>query len=321
MLVLTVLLAAPEGGECGAIERLAELHAGFDQAIVSWNARTPPGSYLTVHLQARVDGNWTGWYRMGLWNTDGRPQPRTSFDDQDDEFGSVHTDTVVLEKRGDAIRARVELLSADGRTYPALRYLAVDVIDSSQPLPPDKPFRKAWGTELDVPEISQLSAEDGAGWCSAASTAMVLGYWSRKLNRPELDVRLAEAARGIHDEAWGGTGNWTFNTAYAGEFDGIRAYVMRFDSISRVEQWLASGVPVIVSATYHKMNPENPESDGHLMVLRGFTANGDPIFNDPWTRLDRGETVRRVYSLQSFADAWLGPGGSHGTAYVIHPEE
>ena len=313
MLLLIELLAADDRGE----SNVAEVQAGFDQAIVSWNAKTPPGSHLMVYLQARVGGDWTGWYKMGLWNIDGRPQPRTSFGGQDDGFAEVQTDTLVLNKRGEAIRARVELLSSGGKTYPTLRYLAVDVIDSSRPLPPDEPSREAWGRELDVPEISQLSVEDGAGWCSAASTAMALGYWSRKLDRPDLRVGLAEAARGIHDEAWRGTGNWIFNTAYAGEFDGIRAYVTRFDSISCVEKWIAEGIPVIASVNYRKMNPANAESTGHLMVVRGFTTDGDPIFNDPWTHLARGETVRRTYSRASFADAWLGPGGSHGTVYII----
>jgi hypothetical protein len=150
---------------------------------------------------------------------------------------------------------------------------------------------------------------------------MALGYWADKLEQPELRVGIAEAANGIHDEAWEGTGNWSFNVAYAGEFEGIRAYVTRFDSVSQIEQWTLRGVPVIVSLHYPTLTRGRASNTGgHLMVVRGFTRRGNPIFNDPWTRLESGEKVRKVFSRGDFENAWLGPSGSRGTVYLIYPE-
>ena len=54
---------------------------------------------------------------------------------------------------------------------------------------------------------------------------------------------------------------------------------------------------------------------GHLMVIRGFTASGSVIANDPAGSSDT--TVRRVYSRSQFEKAWLS--GSGGVAYVIRP--
>lgn len=291
--------------------------AGFDQLIVSWNASTPAGGYLTFFAKARTDGAWTDWYNMGLWNRDGCPQPRTSLKGQKDDLASVDTDTLILKKRADAFRVRVEMSSVDGAPRPVLRFLAVNVTDGARPAA-GKPVKNVWGTELDVPELCQLSAEGGSGWCSPTSTAMVLGYWSKKLGRPELSVGITETARAVYDEAWRGTGNWVFNTAHAGEFDGIRAYVTRFEGVPRIEAMIARGVPVIVSVNYNKLNRRSTtRTMGHLMVIRGFTADGDPIFNDPWARMEKGEKVRKVFKRKDLEDAWLGP--SRGTVYLVYP--
>lgn len=307
-----------------------KVDGGFDHLIVSWNARTPEGSCLTVYAQGRVEDEWTKWYNLGIWNRGGCPQARTSVKDQEDDFGDVDTDTLKLKKLADAFRFKVELSSADGKSYPCLRFLAVNVTDSSVSAVEVPPVKSVWGTELDVPYLAQISVEGGRGWCSPTSTAMVLGYWSKKLNRPELKVGVTETARAIHDEAWGGTGNWPFNTAHASEFPGIRGYVTRFASVSQIERWIAKGVPVIVSLNSSRLRREESDSDpGHLMVIRGFTSDGDPVFNDPWPRGGKAEDcpkdypvedLRKVFKREDLEYAWLGPKGSLGTVYLIYPE-
>ena len=68
-----------------------------------------------------------------------------------------------------------------------------------------EPVKSVWGTELDVPYLCQLSVPGGNVWCSPASTAMVLGYWSKKLNRPEMTVGITETAAACRDHGWKGT--------------------------------------------------------------------------------------------------------------------
>jgi len=294
---------------------------GYDHLITSWNAYTPAGSCLTIYAQGRIDGRWSKWYILGIWNRGNYPRARTSVRGQGDDDGTVDTDVMKLKKLADAFRIKVEFASADGEIYPNLRFIAVNVIDSSKAAENVPPLDKVWGTELDVPELCQISVPGGEGWCSPTSTAMVLGYWSKKLNRPELTVGITETAQACHDDAWGGTGNWPFNTAHAGEFPGIRAYVTRFTSVTQIEQWIEKGVPVIVSVNYGRLKRKERENEsGHLMVIRGFTKDGDPIFNDPWAELDKGETLRKVFKREDLEFGWLGPQGSWGTVYMIHPE-
>ena len=53
-----------------------------------------------------------------------------------------------------------------------------------------------------------------------------------------------EVAAGVSDHGFKFlTGNWTFNTAFAGTLPGMRAYVI-FSDISELEDWIAAGIPV-----------------------------------------------------------------------------
>jgi hypothetical protein len=55
-------------------------------------------------------------------------------------------------------------------------------------------------------------------------------------------------------------------------------------------------------------------SNGHLVVIVGFTAAGDPVVNDPAANTAAG--VRHVYDRAEFENAWLPKSG--GVVYVIH---
>ena len=56
-------------------------------------------------------------------------------------------------------------------------------------------------------------------------------------------------------------------------------------------------------------------SDGHLGVLVGFDAHGDPVVNDPAGKGDAG--LRRTYRRAELENVWGGHSG--GTAYLAYP--
>ena len=59
-------------------------------------------------------------------------------------------------------------------------------------------------------------------------------------------------------------------------------------------------------------------TNGHLLVVVGFTESGDVVVNDPAAAQRAG--VRRTYDRGQFENAWLkrgSNGGSGGLAYVI----
>ena len=293
----------------------------FDQAVVSWNATTPPNSYLTVYIRVRSGGFWSRRFTVCIWNQDNRPVQRMTVNGQEDDIAEMDSDTLLLKKPGDAFQVSAKLSSLDGETYPTLRLLTVDITDSKAPNPRMRARKSVWGTiDLPVPERSQLTVPDGGRFCSATSTSMVLNYWAEKLNRPEMAVPLQAAVDGIYDKEWGGTGNWAFNTAYAGEFGGLKAYVTRLRGTAEVEKWIAKGVPVIISIDYNAIRARDGGRMGHLMVLRGFTPEGDCIINDHYTKLDQGESVRKIFKRKDFERSWLTNIGSLGIVYLIYPE-
>jgi hypothetical protein len=201
---------------------------------------------------------------------------------------------------------------------PTSKFIGLSFCDSRKPDVPLQSLKAAWGKTLPVPERVQSGYDGPGGWCSAASLSMVLAYWSAALHRPELDRPVPEVAAGVNDPVYGGTGNWPFNTAYAGEFPGMRAYVTRLDDVSELEQWIAAGVPVILSVSSYLTNDRHDGPDnGHLIVCSGFTETGDIVANDPGVSIKNGERVGRIYPRERVINAWK---KSKNTVYLVYPE-
>lgn len=288
----------------------------FDAAVPSWNATTPPGTWISVRAQARVDGDWTGWYRLGVWASGDGDVVRHSFDGEADAWGEVWTDTVALDAPADALKLQVALFSVDGVASPTLRRLSVAVADSAAR--GTDAGGQAWGDALDVPARSQMVFDEGEAWCSPTSTSMLLAYWAGETGDDALDVTVPEAADGTWDETYQGNGNWPFNVAYAASL-GLVGDVGWLGAVSDLEPWIAAGVPVAVSAAWDAGELDNApisSTAGHLLVVTGFEADGDVIVNDPAAGSD--EEVPRTYDRDQFANAWLG--GSGGVAYLVWAE-
>ncbi len=62
------------------------------------------------------------------------------------------------------------------------------------------------------------------------------------------------------------------------------------------------------------------DTNGHLLTIVGFTADGDVISNDPNSHtIASNEQVRTVYRRDQFERVWLGDDG--GLAYVMAPPD
>ncbi|HEX8704944.1 MAG TPA: C39 family peptidase [Myxococcaceae bacterium] len=293
---------------------------GFGSAVPSLEALTPPGTWVRVTLAARVDGAWTRDYDFGPWAFDKSTVVRRSVDGQEDAHGKVLTDTLVLKQPADAMRLTVWLYSTTPGVTPRVRALSLALSDKDR-TPVDGPSdRTAWGTVLDVPGLSQMIyPDDGPVWCSPTSTTMVLGYWARKLGRPELAETVPTAAANTYDEVYQGTGNWSFNTAYASSMGGgaLHSMVVRLDSFAQVERFIAAGIPVVISIAYREGSLTGTAgyvSDGHLIVVKGFTPEGDVVCNDP--AFPANDKVHVTYKRHELWRAWR---HSKGAAYVVWP--
>lgn len=288
----------------------------WNELIVCWNAPAQIG--LKVEARACLGRRVTRFYNLGHWALDPSRHPRCSVNGQQDQDGQVQTDTLVLRTLARGVQLRLTLQPLAAGVAPQLKFVGLSFLDNTRPPRSQPPHRAAWGKSLPVPEKSQLDYRGGRDWCSPTCVAMVLGYWAGVLGQPELAVDVPEAAGGIDDPSWGGTGNWVFNTAYAGTFDRLRACVVRFDDLAQVEPWIAAGVPVVLSVSFNALTGRSPSTGtGHLIVCVGFTETGDVIVNDPWTGRAARQPVRRVYPRQRVIQAWA---RSRQAAYLIYPE-
>ncbi len=288
----------------------------WDEMVVSWNV--PAGVYLKMEARGIYPDHATKYYTLGLWSDDVPVHPRQSVNEQRDADGTVNTDTLVLARTRAKVQLRITLGSGDAKAAPQLKFLALSFCDGHARAAAHEPNRAAWGKVVPVPEKRQAEYEGGNAWCSPASLSMVLGYWSETLHRPELNRAVPEVAHAVNDPLWGGTGNWPFNMAYAGTLPGLRACVARFDDISEVEDWIAAGIPVILSVSSYLTNDRHDgEDNGHLIVCAGFTATGDVVANDPGVSVKQGQRARRVYSRERVIAAWE---KSKNTVYLVYPE-
>jgi hypothetical protein len=308
-----------------------EMSASFDlrEAIASWNADTPPGTWIEVDISVRLNGRWTKWYILGIWDDDNSTIQRHSVKLQGDNDGYVGVDTLVLTNKketAEAFRLKFKLFSDDNTTSPTVRYASVAYSTTSPKKANVSGGNPAlWNTRLEVPECSQMVYPDGGNvWCSPTSTSMVLMYWNQN-GRP-CNEWVPATVTGVFDWVYDGHGNWPFNTAYAatmnasGDPDHLEASVRRFTSLAEAEPWVTAGVPVIVSYAWSKnalTGAAVPSSDGHLSVLVGFDGSGNPIINDPAASSD--EDVQRTYLRSEFEPLWLQATG--GTVYLIYPPD
>ena len=285
----------------------------WNEAVVSWNLA--PGAGVALRMDARLADatGESGLYNLGFWSIESKGR-RESTKDQSDDWARVDTDTLVLKRSARDLKIIATLTSLRSRPLVFPKFLGVSFRNTTVTAPTEEPNRAAWGRTIEVPQRSQMSYEGGIVWCSPTCVSMLLWHWAKVLNRPELNKDVPEVAANVNDPNWPGTGNWPFNTAYAGSFPGMRAYVARFGGVREIEDWIAAGIPVATSVSSALLKGKPKErNDGHLVVVVGFTKDGDPVFNDP----GRSKEIRQIYKREHFEAAWKTSGN---TVYLIYPE-
>jgi hypothetical protein len=298
----------------------------FQQAIASWNAATPAGTWIEIQVRARFGTRFSKWYNLGVWASGDSTIQRHSVSAQGDADASVATDTLVIASAKvppNGLQLKVRLFSADPAATPVVRSLSAAYSTALPTRVTASTGNSAlWNTLLAVPECSQMVYPDGGNrWCSPTSTSMVLGYWG--FDPGDCEPRVRAAVAGVYDWTYGAYGNWPFNTAYAAsrtsaDHPEMAGFVRRFTSLADLEPWVKAGVPVVMSIAWKKgelTGAPIPSSSGHLVTLVGFDATGKPIVNDP--AASANADVQRTYIRSQFESIWLRYSG--GTTYLIYP--
>lgn len=283
----------------------------FTELLPSWNPNCPTDTGLTLHVRVRNarDRTWSPWLYLGQWGrTQHEPTRKLEYHD-----GRVEIDVLVLNRPADAYQVRVgfESYSFDANVSPALRRLTVVYSGEAKPgtsRPTPAPLPANWVRDLPVPFFAQSDSHPAvkSEICSPTSLAMVLAYRGVK-------VDVLENALAVYDREYDLFGNWGRAVARAGEL-GLEACLTRIRTMDDARRLIAEGQPIIASIRFKKGQfPSHvmSETDGHLVVIRGFTPEGDAIVNDPASK-QRGNGV--VYRADELARAWFGAGG---VAYLV----
>lgn len=308
----------------------------FTELIPSWQARTPGRSLVevSVRLRHRDDRGRTttgSWDTVARWAATTKAFRRTSLGDQADDLARVAVDTVKTNASTGATgwQVKVVLMRPQGtKARPQVTRVGAATSKVVARTTTSTPGKVA-GTVIDVPRYSQMThrghhpewGNGGEAWCSPTSTAMVLEHYGANpaaghaFKPGHADGVVDWTAGQVYDHAYRGTGNWAFNTAYAG-LHLPKAYVTRLPDLRAAEKFIKAGTPLIVSVAFAKGQLRGApisSTAGHLMVLVGFTASGDVVVNDPAARTNA--EVRRTYDRAQFERAWLTKSG--GLTYVL----
>jgi len=271
------------------VDETARLYFGASRSgVLSWNTHTPSGLLAFRLLRAHTPAS--DWLDLAQW----RPGGAKSYSPQHEDI-SVDVDVIRaaqpfdgIEVRARDVRFELVAFSSPVRSRPSLPYARDALI-------------------LDVPARSQHE-EDATqrGWCSPASLAMIHAFHG-------IGHSVAETARAVFDRAYNGTGNWAFNVAYSGTL-GLRGVVAHLSNLDHAQRLIERNLPLAISYSWREGElPGAPlaHSDGHLVVLRGFTRDGDCAINDPAAR-----NVRVVYPRAAIEYLWQ---RNEGVAYVVAP--
>ena len=227
------------------------------------------------------------WIPHARWSRTGRHSYSAKRDDL-----TVETDVITTVHPFDGIEVRAE----------GVRFDLLAIATPTRNTPSGGQSRDA--VCLAVPPRSQYVLDHERGWCSPTSLSMLNAFAG-------VDLDVPTTAGAVFDSAYNGTGNWSFNVAFSGSL-GLRAVVAYLRNLDHARMFLEAGIPLALSYSWEPGElPGAPveHSDGHLVVLRGFTAGGDCMINDP-----AAPAIDVVYPREPLERIWL---RNKGVAFIV----
>jgi hypothetical protein len=271
----------------------------FDIGLPSWNGSAPGDSGgFRVLIRVPYGTGWSPWLEVGYWKANLWPGTKpTTF-----AGGRIDIDTVELSFYATSWQFKIEMkrlaASVPSPTVRLLSFVASDSrttaeFDLSAALADRPPAIFIPTTFL---AQYKISSEFGGRICSPTTVAMILLSYG-------ISVDPLPFALDTYDPYWGIFGVWPRVVQNAAEH-GLRGTVARIRSWSQAYDVLAKGGRIGMS-----VGP--PLYSGHLMMVAGFTASGDPIVHDPARSSDG---YAHVFNKADLSKSWFEKGG---VAYVF----
>lgn len=275
----------------------------YNIGLPSWNG-TAPGDSGGFRVLIRVPylSDWSPWLDVGYWKANLWPGSKnTRF-----SGGKINVDIVELNYYATEWQFAIEMKRQSATvTSPTLSLLSYFVSDSRTTqnidytaIMNDKP------AAIFVPTTFlaqyRLSDDIGGRICSPTTVSMILLSY-------DIEVAPLQFALDTYDPYWEMFGVWPRVVQNASEY-GVNGTVTRYRNWSAAREVLALGGRI-------GMSIGQPLYEGHLVMLAGFTENGDPIVHDPARTYDG---YAHVFHKNQLSHAWFDKGG---IAYTFFPQD
>lgn len=275
----------------------------FNIGLASWNGRVENNrTSFRVFVRVPYGNDWSPWLEVGYWKANiwsGSKQTSFSGGYVDIDILTLHT--LVTEWQFAVEMKRLattdpsptlHLLSffmSDTRTTQYLNY--IDIVNDD---PPEIFIETQFVAQRNV------SSEIGSSICSPSTVSMILLSYG-------IEVDPLKFAIDTKDPYYNLFGVWPRVVQNASEY-GLRGMVTRYRTWSDAYHVLAQGGRI-------GMSIGQPLYSGHLVMLAGFTENGDPIVHDPWRTYD-GYGI--VFDKSQLSYSWFAKGG---VGYTFYPND
>jgi len=271
----------------------------FSRGLPSWNGYAPfnQASAFKVQLRVRTEGSWSPWLTAGFWKN----YIWSDYGAIDFSYGEIDIDYLVLNTYADAFQYKVIFLrNSTSYESPRVEKLSFSMSDqlrtdnwSLAAALADKP------TEIFIPTnfVYQyaVDATIGGSICSPSSVSMILQSLGKQINTYQFAVDTKDPYHNMF-------GVWPRNVQHAAHY-GVEGYVGRLRSWSDAAAILQAGGRLAMSLG-------KPLYSGHLIMLAGFDATGNPIVHDP----AKSSGYSYKHSKSDLSTSWFAKGG---IAYIF----
>jgi Peptidase_C39 like family/Secretion system C-terminal sorting domain len=276
----------------------------FNRVLPSWNgdALNEYSSFKVTIRFFESNGTWSPWLTVGFW----KANIWTSYGTTSYSGGKIDIDNAVLNSYHKKWQFKV-MMKRTGSSQPSPELYKLSVFVSDQrvtdnvnitSLVNDKPKYLFIPTEFFYQY--SLDSDIGGDICSPTSVSMVLRSYN-------IEVDPLQFAKDTKCPYWGIFGIWPRVVQNAAEY-GLDGAVTRYRSWSSAREVLSAGGRVVMSVG----SPLYP--NGHLMMLAGFDASGNPIIHDP----ARSNGYSYQFNKTSLSQSWFDKGG---IAYTFFPAD
>jgi len=300
------------GLSCGIYTSpVIEMDFPAEEIYPSWNinCRGKETGFIVYTRVSQDKSNWSPWFYTGSCGK----YPKIKNKMIKNSFGSVDIDYLSLKKEVLFIQYSIHLFSSKNKqATPSVKLFALSYGKREKHEPAGRNIltnSRITGKILSVPYRSQGDEDSKISGriCSPTSVAMVMSYWG-------INVTTDEVAKMSYDKEHDIYGSWPLAVQAASQY-GLKGWIEIFKSWHEVEEKIYAGIPVIATICFESgelKGSMTESSPGHVIVIKGFSSDGNIVCNDPAGKDAREGIV--TYNRDELEKVWI---KKSGIGYVI----